>query len=50
MLEYGDIFDFQLSAMSFEYLTAGFIVAYGVIVAWMATRPENRALGSLQTR
>ena len=35
MSEYGDIFDYQLSATGFEYLNFGFMAAYGLLAAFI---------------
>jgi hypothetical protein len=46
MSEYGDIFDYQASAMIFEALTLGFIAAYGLAVVFIAAHSKSRDLGA----
>ena len=36
MPEFGDIFDYQSSAVVFECLTLSFMIAYALAVAWIA--------------
>ncbi|HEV7822893.1 MAG TPA: hypothetical protein VGO84_17040 [Burkholderiales bacterium] len=48
MSEYGDIFDYQLSAMVFEALTLGFIAVYGLAVVVIVAHTESPDLGALQ--
>jgi hypothetical protein len=43
MIEYGDIFDYQLSMMGFEYLSLAIFAAYGLIVVWIFRHP-NRSI------
>jgi hypothetical protein len=40
MTEFGDIFDYQLSAMGFECLTLAFVTIYGLAIAWLVTSPK----------
>jgi len=44
--ELGNIFDYQMSAMVFGYLTIGFIAAYGLVAVWAAghAKSGDRAL------
>jgi hypothetical protein len=42
MSEYGDIFDYQLSATAFEWLNLGFMAAYGLFVLCLAALPSGR--------
>jgi hypothetical protein len=48
MAEYGDIFDYQLSAMVFEALTMGFIAAYGLAIVFIVAYTESSDLGALK--
>jgi hypothetical protein len=41
MSEYGDIFDYQLSATAFECLNLGFMIAYGLFVLYLAALPAQ---------
>jgi hypothetical protein len=41
MIEYGDIFDYQLSMMGFEYLSLAIFAAYGLIVVWIFRHPKS---------
>jgi hypothetical protein len=45
MSEYGDIFDYQLSATAFEWLNLGFMAAYGLFVLCLAALPAGSASG-----
>jgi hypothetical protein len=49
MSEYGDIFNYQQSALGFEALNLFFIVAYGAVVVWVASRSASPAVESLRT-
>ena len=40
MSEFGDIFDYQQSAMGFECLTLAFVTIYGLAIAWLVTSPK----------
>jgi hypothetical protein len=44
--ELGNIFDYQMSAMVFGYMTIGFIAAYGLVAVWAAghAKSGDRAL------
>ena len=42
MAEFGDIFDYQVSMMAFEYMNLGFLAAYGLGVIWLVARPVPR--------
>jgi len=44
MMDVGNIFDFQLSATVFVYLTIGFMAAYGFAAACAVTRRRAEAL------
>jgi hypothetical protein len=46
---YGDLFDFQASAMVFECLTLGFMATYGLVAVWSAGRAQAGNLGPLQS-
>jgi hypothetical protein len=48
MTEYGDIFDYRLSATVFEALTMGFIAAYGLAIVFIAAYTESLDLGASQ--
>jgi len=39
MAEFGDIFDYHLSMMAFEYLNLAFLAACGLGVMWLVARP-----------
>jgi hypothetical protein len=39
MSEYGEIFDYQLSMMGFEYLSLAIFAVYGVVIMWILSRP-----------
>ncbi|MFZ0721447.1 MAG: hypothetical protein WAM99_11330 [Xanthobacteraceae bacterium] len=41
MPEFGNIFDYQLSMMGFEYLNLAFFAAYGLAVIWIAGRRKS---------
>lgn len=41
MPEYGNIFDYQLSMMGFEYLNLAFFAAYGLAVIWLVRRRKS---------
>ncbi len=41
MPEYGDIFDYQLSMMGFEYLNLAFFAAFGLAVVWIAAHRKS---------
>ena len=49
MTEFGDIFDYQKSAMCFEYLSLAFMTIYGLAIAWIATYPKAQKLNYLPT-
>ena len=48
MPEYGDIFDYRLSMMAFEYLNLAFFAAYGLAVILIAAHAKNRAINPLK--
>jgi hypothetical protein len=41
MAEFGEVFDYQLSAFAFEYLTSLFMGVYGFAIIWMSV-PDRR--------
>ena len=43
MPEFGDIFDYRSSAVTFEYLTLSFMIAYALAVAWIAIFARSTA-------
>jgi hypothetical protein len=49
MAEYGNFFDYQLSAMGLEYLTIGLMAAYAIAVFWIAAHSKNSVFGISQT-
>jgi|HubBroStandDraft_6_1064221.scaffolds.fasta_scaffold1704407_2 hypothetical protein len=49
MTEYGDIFDYNQSAVAFEALSLAFMAAYGLLIVWVASHIENPVAGSLQS-
>ena len=49
MPEYGDIFDYRLSMMGFEYLNLAFFAAYGLAAVWIAARAKSRGFATLQS-
>jgi len=49
MPEYGDIFDYRLSMMAFEYLNLAFFAAYGLAVILIAAQARSRAINPLKT-
>jgi hypothetical protein len=49
MTEFGDIFDYQQSAMCFECVSLGFMTFYGLGIAWMATYPKALNFNYLRT-
>jgi hypothetical protein len=48
MTEYGDIFNYQQSAIGFEALTLFFMVAYGAVVVWVSAHIADPAVESLR--
>ena len=48
MTEFGDIFDYQQSAMCFECLSLAFMAIYGLAVAWIVTYPKVRKFNYLR--
>ncbi|MGC2125120.1 MAG: hypothetical protein WA652_19910 [Xanthobacteraceae bacterium] len=48
MTEFGDIFDYQQSAICFECLTLAFMAIYGLAIAWMVTFPKDRTFNRNQ--
>lgn len=48
MTEFGDIFDYQQSAICFECLTLAFMAIYGLAIAWMVTFPKHRTFNRHQ--
>jgi hypothetical protein len=49
MTEFGDIFDYQQSAMGFECLTLAFMTIYGLAIAWMVTSPKAQKFNFWRT-
>jgi hypothetical protein len=49
MLEFGEIFDYQLSTMGFECLTLAFMTVYGLAIAWMLASQRGREFNRLRT-
>jgi hypothetical protein len=47
MTEYGDIFDYNQSAIAFEALSLAFMAAYGLLIVWVASHIENPVADSL---
>ena len=45
MSEFGDIFDYPLSMMAFEYLNLAFVAAYGLGIVWLVARRAPGARG-----
>ena len=48
MPEFGDILDYQSTAMIFNVVSAGFLAFYATIAIWAVTRADDRVAGSLQ--
>jgi hypothetical protein len=48
MTEYGDIFDYRLSMMAFEYVNFAFFATYGLAVVWIAAHPKSRIFDRLR--
>ena len=46
MSEYGNIFDYQLSMMGFEYLNLAFFAAYGLAVIWIAALRKSSIINT----
>jgi hypothetical protein len=49
MTEYGDIFDYNQSAIAFEALNLGFMAVYGLLIVWVASYTKDPVVGSLQS-
>jgi hypothetical protein len=49
MSEFGDIFDYQQSAMCFGCLSFAFMAIYGLAIAWMVTSPKAQKFKFLGT-
>jgi hypothetical protein len=49
MTEFGDIFDYQQSTIGYEALSLAFMVAYGLLIVWIASHTKNPVVGSLQS-
>ncbi len=49
MTEFGDIFDYQQSALCFECLSLAFMAIYGLAIAWIVTNPKARNFSYLRT-
>jgi hypothetical protein len=41
MAEFGDIFDYNLSMMAFEYLNLAFFATFGLGVVWLLAHPAR---------
>ena len=48
MTEYGDIFDYNQSAIAFEALNLAFMAAYGLLIVWVASHTKDPVVSSLQ--
>jgi hypothetical protein len=48
MTEYGDIFDYNQSAITFEALNLAFMAAYGLLIVWVASHTKDPVAASLQ--
>jgi hypothetical protein len=48
MTEYGDIFDYNQSAIAFEALNLAFMAAYVLLIVWVASHTKEPVVGSLQ--
>ena len=46
MPEYGNIFDYQLSMMGFEYLNLAFFAAYGLTVIWIVGHRKSSVINT----
>lgn len=48
MTEFGDIFDYQMSAMVFGYISVSFMAAYGLVAILMAARSKAHPVATLR--
>lgn len=48
MTEFGDIFDYQMSAMVFGYISVAFMAAYGLVAISMAARSKAHPVATLR--
>jgi hypothetical protein len=48
MTEVGDIFDYQMSAMVFGYISVSFMAAYGLVAILMAARSKAHPVATLR--
>ena len=49
MTEFGDIFDYQESAMCLECLNLGFMAIYGLAIVWIVAVRKNPIFNRLRT-
>jgi len=47
LAEFGDIFDYQMSALAYEYVTFGIVTVYALVFAWGLLRSNDRSFEAL---
>ena len=47
MAEYGDLFEYGPSMMTFEFLNLAFFALCGLALVWIAAHPQSRDFGTI---